>query len=688
MNSELFDRQSAIEPGLSRASAGLSAPNFGQGSGGQTPDKNVVLSLSLLGRIRATDRFGADMLPRGRKARALLAILALASPAPILREQACQLLWSRRDREQARASLRQSIHELQESLAGLGREVLIIERGLLRLQRDAIWLDFDGFIAEDQIDVTAGPLPRAALMEDLVGLDQGFDRWLDEQRRKMTRLIVQRAEAMLALPDTSAIAPRVRQAAAEFLLDLDAAHESASRTLIGLHVAHGERTAALQVFEQLTQALAKSGLAPSGATTDLIADLRAAQASPIAAPGPAPAAKRVLRLGVLPFRTIDGGTGEGLAAGLADELTTALSRFRWFCLVASPSLAALATEPRDGSVRWQALDLDFLVEGTVRHSGDRLRVSAHLLDLRAGGEVVWADRFDRVGTDIMCLQDDIAAAMVAQIDPKLLLHAGRRSVVRPGGSLSAYERVLGTIPALYQMEKTSFVAAGAALEQATALDPDYAGAFTWLAYWHVFMVGQGWSVDHAPTLAKAGQLAKRAIALDASDARGHAIAGHVCDMQYLPTARSFDFHQRALSLNPNLPLAWAFAGLAQSLSGNQDEAIRMIRHAKALSPFDPHGFYFETLLIMPYLLLHDFTTAAELGRRAIALNPALSTTYKGLLSALGHLGLGEEASAVCQKLWMLEPGFNLTIASARSAMRHEADRALYLDGLRKGGLPG
>ncbi len=648
--------------------------------------QDIVLSISLLGRISATDRDGNDVLPRGRKAKALLAILALAAPAPILREQACQLLWSRRDREQARASLRQSIHELQESLSGLGREVLIIERGLLRLQRDVIWLDLDGFTTDDPADRAARPLPRAALLEDLTGLDQGFDRWLDEQRRKVTRQIVLRAETVLACPDQDDGTPRARQGAAEYLLDLDPAHESAGQALIQLHILRGERAAALQVFNALSAALLVAGLGPSAETRELVADLRGPHPSPPAIMRPAAIAKRIFRLGVLPFRTIDGGAEEGLAAGLADELTTALSRFRWFFLVASPSLAALASEPRDGSARWQSLDLDFLVEGIVRHTGDRLRVSARLLDLRAGGEVVWADRFDRIGTDIMSLQDDIAAVMVAQIDPHLLLHAGRGSAARTVGSLSAYEQVLSTIPALYRLEKASFVAAGATLAQAIAADPAYAGAYAWLAYWHVFMVGQGWAGDHGATLDQAGQLAQRAVALDPSDARAHAIAGHVRDMQHLPTERSLDFHQRALALNPNLPIAWGFAGLARSLSGDQEEAIRMIRHAMTLSPFDPQGFYFEAQLMMPYLLLRDFAAAAELGRRSIALNPALSSTYKGLLSALGHLGYTDEAAVVRQHLDRLEPGFSLSVAAQRSPLRRAADIAIYLDGLRAGGL--
>ena len=112
----------------------------------------------------------------------------------------------------------------------------------------------------------------------------------------------------------------------------------------------------------------------------------------------------------------------------------------------------------------------------------------------------------------------------------------------------------------------------------------------------------------------------------------------------------------------------------------------MIRHAMTLSPFDPQGFYFEAQLMMPYLLLRDFDAAAELGRRSIALNPALSSTYKGLLSALGHLGRSEEAAAVRQHLDKLEPGFSLSVAARRSPLRRAADIAIYLDGLRAGGL--
>jgi len=638
-------------------------------------DPNILpmTTISVLGQMRVTDAGGADVLPRGRKARAMLAILALEGPGPVLRERLCQLLWSRRHRDQARASLRQSIHELQEGLARAGSRVLTVERGMLCLNRDMFNLDIDPFAPHIALDwplvdrQAATHLARAQLLEDLVGVDPAFDQWVQEQQRRINRQITLRAEAVLAHPDDKSFAPEKRTAAAAYLIELFPSHSTAGRALVAEHISRGERN---------LNAPASTSVNASPDTT-----YRASYG------GARFDADRVVRLGVLPFRALDEGALDGLAAGMADEITAALSRFRWFFLVASPSLAALATEIREGSDRWRMLDLDFLVEGTVRRSGERVRVSARLLDLRVGGEVVWAGRFDRLGRDAMTLQDEIAAQMVAQIDPQLLLHEARRATISPATSLSAYQLVLGTVPALYHLDQASFVAAGAPLEAAVKLDPHYAGAYAWWAYWHVFMVGQGWADDHTGWLERAGTLAERAVALDPCDARGLAIAGHVRDMQNLPTNDAAALHERALALNPNLPLAWGFAGLSQSLHGYHVEALRMIEQAQSLSPFDPHGFYFEMLLMMPNLLLRNFNAVVELGRRAILLNPSLSSSFKGLLSALGHLGMLEEAASIRARLAVLEPAYTLRTAEARAAIRGPEDRALFLEGLRLGGLP-
>jgi TolB-like protein len=151
----------------------------------------------------------------------------------------------------------------------------------------------------------------------------------------------------------------------------------------------------------------------------------------------------------MPFRTLDPPGDDSLALGLAEEITAALSRFRWIFVVASISIAELADEPLTGA-RWQELHLDFLLQGTVLRARDRARISVHLLDLRAGGEVAWAGRFDREAEDILTLQEEIAAATVAQIDPELLLREGRHAAARPANNLTAYDLVLRAIPAIYR----------------------------------------------------------------------------------------------------------------------------------------------------------------------------------------------------------------------------------------------
>jgi tetratricopeptide (TPR) repeat protein len=312
--------------------------------------------------------------------------------------------------------------------------------------------------------------------------------------------------------------------------------------------------------------------------------------------------------------------------------------------------------------------------------------------------VVWSARYEREADDLLTLQDEIAAEAVAQIDPQLIQHESRRAGQRAGSAggaanPTAYDLVLRAIPALYQLEEREFLVAGRALERAVALDPGSAAAHAWLAYWHIFLVGQGWNAAAEPpiargaAMARAGALAERAVRLDPADARALTIAGHVRAFLHRDVDGAMELHDRALGLNPNLPLAWAFSGLAESYRGRHAEAIRRIAQARKLSPFDPNAFYYDTALMVPHLMLRHFTEVVEMGRRAVALNPTLSSTYKLLLSALGHLGARDEAAGVRERLYALEPGYSLTQAAARSTFRQASDEVLFLEGLRLAGLP-
>lgn len=656
----------------------------------------IVLRVNLFGTTAAEDGSGRSALPRLRKTRAVLAVLALRAPDPVLRSHLTALLWSRRDPQQARASLRQALHELLEALGPEAGALLQADRTHLALRADGLWVDVSK-LTRPSLDLPeALALYRPTLLEDLAGLDPAFDRWLGAEHQRLAQIARALGEAGL----TAAADPMQALQAAERLLAIDPAHEAAWRAVIRGHAAAGDRAAAAAAFVRCKAALAeRAGLIPSAETADLAASARDGRgllarvnpADPDAVHSPAPAVRggseARLRVGIMPPRALDPGRGDSLSLGLAEEITTALAPFRWISCVSSSSLAAIAAEPRDASSAWHGLGLDFLLEGTIQHGRDNVRIMARLLDVRMGGEVIWARRFDRGMGDILALQDEIASAIVAQIAPELLLREGERAVARRRGDPTSHDLMLRAIPAIYRLDQNGFRVAGQMLEEALRLDPGNAGAHAWLAHWHLFLVGQGWADDPEAATQRAGVLTERAVALDPGDARALTLAGHVRGFLYRKAQEACALHERALEINPNLALAWCLSGLAHCYLGDQQEAIRRIRQAKLLSPYDPHGFFFDMALTMPYLLSHDHEAAAEISRQAIEMNPVFSSSYKGHLSALGHLRQDEEARAMRVRLLRLEPGFNIQDAVQRSPMMRPQDLAHYAEGLRLAGLP-
>ena len=643
------------------------------------------LRLKLLGTMAAHDNLGRSALPRGRKTRAIIGVLALSAPRPVLRDQLAGLLWSQRGQEQARASLRQAVHELQRCLQPIGRDLLRTERTHLRLEAAGLWVDVQALAGATPAEAGALDLFDGPLMEDLTGLDPAFDRWLAEERRVVARRAVALAEAVLAAQGE----PAAIVAAAERLLAIERSHEGAWRALMQAYLRRGESVAAIEAYDRCKVVVAETtGMPPSAETEAVLATIRERAPSRAARPS---AARRLeeqgIRLGVMPFRSLDPARTEELSIGLAEEITTALSRFRWISLISSLSLSTLAGEPLDGNPRWQRLDLDSLLDGTVQRGGGRVRVMVRLLDLRAAGEVIWARRFDRAAGDILTLQDEIAAETAAQVDPELLLREGRRASSQPPRDAKAYDLLLRAIPAVYRLEEAEFRAAGETLAAAAALDPDYASVQAWWAYWHLCLLGQGWANEPGAAMARAGQLAERAVALDPSDARALTIAGHVRAFLHRQVEEAIQLHERALSLNPNLPLAWVFSGMAQAYAGHHEEAIRRVHKAQRLSPFDPHSFLFDMALMIPHLARGDYAVVVELGRRATALNAVFSSTQKGYLSALGHLGRTEEQAVVRERLLRLEPSFSVREAVLRSPLLRDEDRLRYAEGLRLAGLP-
>ena len=673
----------------------------------QGTSQGPLVRLVLLGRMEAWSLASTAVLPRGRKARALLAVLGLAGGQPVPRARLGALLWSTRGVEQQRLSLRQALHEVQQALAGAGAPLLQPGRDSLALPAGRIWVDALEVARTGPVRPETLDLLGAELLADLDGLDPAFDAWLAERRRALKASTVAVAAALLDQAQGAGLGeghgPEATARAARRLLAIDPLQEGAWRGLMRAEAARGDRVAALAAYRGCAEALAAQlGTRPGPETEALAAALRegGAPAGPatalVAVPAARPAA-RGARIGVLPLAAPGAVPEEDLSVGLAEEITAALACLRWMFVVDSSSLAAAAA--REGAeAAARGMGLDFLLAGTVRRGGAcdaaRIRISLRLTDLRPPAGVVWTQRFEREAADLLALQDEVAAAVVARIDPEILLieahRLGRQAGGQAGAAIdaSAYALLLRAIPAIHRLDRAGFLAAGAWLRQATALEPEYAPALAWHAYWHLFLLGQGWVAAgaEAAAMAEAERLASRAIAVDPLDAQALTILGHVHAFVHHRVEEAAALHRRALALNPNLAMAWVFLGMAESYLGEHPAALARLDRYRDLAPCHPHAFFFDAARAVPLLLLRRYAEAAAVCRAAIALQPGFSFPQKVLLAALGHLGEREAAAAAKARLLAIEPGFTLAQALLRTPLRRAADRAHYRAGLRLAGL--
>lgn len=663
-----------------------------QAAASPTTEHVPALRIRLFGRMQVDDGAGRSVLPRSRKTRALLAILALAPNRTVLRSQVTALLWSLREKEQGLASLRQALHELQQALGAVRLGLLRADRNHLALQDACFWVDALAFMSATPSHPEPLSLFCGLLVEDLQGVDPAFDCWLTDQNERLTRIARKIGETILAEQyDGCGILKAAGQ-----LLRIHPAHEAAWRAVIGVHLDRGDQNAGLAAYERCRSAMAQDRqLVPSRETEELVASMRPSHLTSRDTVRKGPIAKvdtrsnggRGVRIGVIPLRRAEPGTEDELAFALVEEIINSLAQFRWITCIANVMLTDSTREDGRASSRLPASGLDFLLDGTIQRNGSLVRVIVRLSDIRSGGIVVWTRRFDRSIADIFTLQDEIAAETASQVDTALLLWEGERARFRGSADPDALDLMLGAIPSIYRLEQHEFHDAGGLLEASLALDSGNAVAHAWLAYWHLFQVGQGWAPDAAAATARAAELAERAVGLDARDARAMTLAGHVRGFLGKRPEEARALHDQAIALNPNLALAWCFSGLAHSYLGDHAEATCRIQQAQRLSPHDPHGFFFDTAQIMPNLLLRNYEAAVAIGRRATALNPGFSSSLKGLLAALGHLGRTQEAAGVRQRLLVLEPNFSIRDAAARSPMIRAEDIALYADGLRLAGLP-
>ena len=523
--------------------------------------------------------------------------------------------------------------------------------------------------------------------------------------------------------------PEVRAAAARRLVNFEPTHEGAVRSLMKAFAQMGDRAQAIREFERCRQALLTVlDLPPSKETTAVYEAIRVelpqmaspvifegsagvelsetdggrarllrlpragrsrskAIPSPLLGTTPDPSRRREPSIAVLPFRNLTGDPAHDFVAeGLVEDLIEALSRVPNFFVISRLSTLAFRNQDRHPREIGNVLGVRYVLSGSVRVLGDRLRLTIELTDTQLGA-ALWFSKLDERFLDLFEVQDRLSEMIVRKVAPYLHAAEMKRIRVKRPDSLEAYDLFLRAQENMHNSSRTVFETSEALFDAAIAKDPHYAAALAWRAYWHVLRVGQGWSPDPADDAMQADRFARAAIECNSMEPMAFAVHGHVASYLYKDFDLAFRRFETALRINANAAPAWMWSAAAQAWMGNGPRAIEEINKAMALSPYDPLMYAYSGNAAMAYLVDGQYERAIECALRSLQENRTYTSAHRQLVMALVLAGREDDARASARRLLELEPG--LTVAGFRrrypgSASPH-AD--LFCDALARAGVP-
>jgi TolB-like protein len=390
-------------------------------------------------------------------------------------------------------------------------------------------------------------------------------------------------------------------------------------------------------------------------------------------------------IAVLAFQNMSGDPEQDyFSDGISEDIVTALSKLRWFFVIARNSSFAYRGKSAPMRQIGEELGVGYLVDGSVRKSGNRVRIIAQLNDAATGSQL-WAERYDRGLADVFAVQDEITEAIVAAIEPQLYEAENFRAQRKPPESLDAWDLVMRALSHYWRMTREDNTAAQALLENAIAIDPNYAQALAVLAVTHTFGVNMGWE-DRATNLPAAERVALAAVRADGEDPWAHHALARV-HMLLRRLEDSLDESTLALRLNPNFALAQCYYGLALGYCGRAEEAVEATRRALRLSPRGPSSAIYTGIAAYAQFVGHNYEEAIRLACESIRQRSDFAAAHRVLTAAAALAGEIDLAKAALRGLRRAQPNISLAwIASAELPIKHAAERELYLDAFRRAGL--
>ena len=389
---------------------------------------------------------------------------------------------------------------------------------------------------------------------------------------------------------------------------------------------------------------------------------------------------------VLPFSNMSGDPEqEYFADGIVEEIITSLSHIRWLSVIARNSSFVYKGKNVDVKQVGRDLSVRYVLEGSVRKSANRVRITGQLIDVATGGHL-WADRFDGSIDDIFDLQDQVTAKVVGAIAPKLEQAEIVRATRKPPENLDAYDLYLRGMASLHQWTRESNEDALRLFYKSIEMDPGFASVHGMSAWTFVWRKINGWMNEPEKEVSEAKHLAWRAVQLGSDDAVALAAGGYTLVFVGHELDDGVAFIEKALVLNPNLSWGLHSMGWTKSFLGEPDEAIKYLSQAMRLSPLDPLGFRAQGGIAFAHFLAGRYDESVKWAEMSLRERPNYLAAIRELAAAHAMAGRAAEAHKAIERLRQIDPALRVSTVRNWVPFRRAEDLEKLQEGLRRAGL--
>jgi TolB-like protein len=667
------------------------------------------LKISLLGGMEIGPAGGAGEIAVTRKTGAMLAYLALQEGQAQTRDKLAGLFWSRNTDEQARTNLRQALSRLRKAVANGGEGPLLADADRVALDMERVDLDvtqFKSLLGEGGADSTeqAIALYRGDLLDGVHLNESSFDHWIRGERERLRFLAI---DALLKLVEDYCATgdPERCISAALRLMSIDPLQEPAHRALMRAYAAQGRHAMALQQYQSCRELLQEElQVEPEAATVALFHEIRHRRngsESDVAfvAKGPNGDLVDLSRTGgrpsiaVLPFVNMGGDPdADYFASGITGNILASLTRFRDLFVIAGVSSGSLSGPDLDPVQASRKLGVAHVLEGSVMRTGGRLRVTVQLVDARTG-QRLWGEKYDREADDLLSVQDDITANIVASLAGHVEDASRIRSETKPPESMMAYDYLLRARHRAGGGGREDVMEGRRLFEQALELDPSLAAAWAGLAVSYITEYEAEWSpLGRLRALDRAQTFAERAVALDDGCTFGH---------WTLAITHFYNRHRglaethidRAIALNPNQYSNYCVKAWMLVYSGEPADGIACAMEGRKINPIASSGCHIN-IGIGEY-------TAQRYGAAVRSMMQARKfANMRDFFIAAGYAQLGESDEATRRGQDLVQRYEGLTepyggpekvrwraYVDSLFPYQRAADMEHFVEALRKAGLP-